>query len=285
MNRKICCVIVTYNCEEIIENTIVSLTGHVEELIIVDNSIKEESVKLINKLKIKYNFLLISNEQNLGIAKALNMGIDLAISRGYHWVLTSDQDSLYNTKIFKAYNYALRQVDNIKDSDVGIFSPNIDYKSELQQLNSENYILNEKDTVITSGSLINTVAYNRIGKFSEILFIDSVDFDFCLKLRNENYTIIQIDNVYLEHFLGQRKQIFGKFQISEHNPIRKYYMYRNHVILTRKFYKTNFYWILKKNVFMILDFFQILLFESKKPRKLISVFRGLKDGILKTDVE
>ena len=64
----------------------------VEKLYLVDNSeISDNGIKkyFINNKKIIY----IENNSNTGVAHALNQGAGLAITDGYDWLLTLDQDS------------------------------------------------------------------------------------------------------------------------------------------------------------------------------------------------
>ena len=54
--------------------------------------------------------------------------------------------------------------------------------------------------------------FDKIGGFDEKLFIDGVDFDFCIRMRKAGYGILRSNNVYLlqEVGKGRSKSLFGK---------------------------------------------------------------------------
>ena len=81
------------------------------------------------------------------------------------------------------------------------------FKSEL---NNEDVI--EVDKCITSASLVPVSAWNDVGGFNEELFIDFVDHDFCAKLKEHGYRILQIGSVKLSHELGKGKKYSILFQ-------------------------------------------------------------------------
>jgi rhamnosyltransferase len=66
---------------------------------------------------------------------------------------------------------------------------------------------------------------------------------------------------------------------SNHNSFRRYYMARNHVLLSKEYFFKFPYFILKLNYFFFLSLIKILLIEEEKKSKLISSMKGLKDGI------
>jgi len=52
---------------------------------------------------------------------------------------------------------------------------------------------------MTSGNLLNLHAVKQIGGFSEDLFIDRVDQEYCLRLRMNNFRVIQVNFVVFDH--------------------------------------------------------------------------------------
>jgi rhamnosyltransferase len=82
------------------------------------------------------------------------------------------------------------------------------------------------DRVITSGNIINLRIWKRIGEFNEQLFIDEVDHEFCYRLRNQGYNIIQIHTCRMYHSLGINKRTLFSHHC-QHEGIRLYYIMRN----------------------------------------------------------
>jgi len=140
----------------------------------------------------------------------------------------------------------------------------------------------EKDVVITSGNLIKSTVLEDINGYNDDLFIDAVDFDLCLRLRNKGYKILMCNNAYLFHSLGEKKQIdlcFMKFTIHTHNCVRKYYMARNHIYIIKNYLFSNSLFCIKKSIFFIILILQSMLFESDRLKSLRCFSLGIKDGI------
>jgi rhamnosyltransferase len=112
------------------------------------------------------------------------------------------------------------------------------------------------------------------------LFIDGVDFDFCMNLNIHGYKVRRLNFCNLIHELGDIKLInfFGrKLVCSNHNYIRRYYMSRNdHYIfdLYSKYFPDYCQ--------MIIDGLKgqarnILFFENNKFKKLVFMKYGFQD--------
>jgi GT2 family glycosyltransferase len=66
------------------------VTGPVAKIAIVDNGPKSDE---LDSLAIKYDKSYITLGTNLGIAKALNAGIEVSLSDGASHIISLDQDS------------------------------------------------------------------------------------------------------------------------------------------------------------------------------------------------
>lgn len=58
---------------------------------------------------------------------------------------------------------------------------------------------------LTSGTLIKLEAWRNIGLFNELLFVDEVDHEFCYRLRSEDYNIVKVNGVFMNHKIGRHK--------------------------------------------------------------------------------
>lgn len=270
---NICAGIVLFNPElgrlnENIEN----IKEQVPLLILVDNGSNNlnDIKKLINDLP---NIVLLKNEKNLGIACALNTILKYAQRENYEWVLTLDQDSVVNDNLIEIYNSFLGKQ---QSKNVGCLTCNIIDRNFESKQNTTAF--KEIDYCITSGSLMNINITLSIGGFDESMFIDKVDCDICINLRKHGYRIIKISYNGLLHEIGHARQInlgFRKWELYNHNSMRRYYMCRNASYLLRKYHN---YYVLKIFMKEIFQFFLVLLFEKNKIEKAIKSIKGFIDG-------
>lgn len=290
--KKISAGIVTYNPKmQRLEENINAIIGQVEEIIVVDNAsanIKEIEQSWADNPKIT----LIKNNENRGIATALNQIMEYSLKQGYVWTLTLDEDSVVPEDMIEKY------MDYIDRGNTAMIVPiicdrvmsEIDIKEEINSA----YTLVEN--AITSGTLMNNLIWKKVGGFTEELFIDYVDFDYCMKVRLAKYDIVRVNSVKLLHELGNATEIklftfleklckdgsewkrrFSELRYTtNHSPKRVYYVTRN------QYYYINHYrpyfdakrlekgmrigWIVK------------LIFEKDRIKKFKAIRNGIKDG-------
>ena len=88
--------VVLYNPQEDVFSNICSYGDLVDYLIVIDNSVTvNQNLKLKLQNKFQSKLFYIENNENLGIATALNIGTNKAINLGSAWNLTMDQDSRF----------------------------------------------------------------------------------------------------------------------------------------------------------------------------------------------
>ena len=122
-----------------------------------------------------------------------------------------------------------------------------------------------------------------MGGFDEKLFIDQVDYDICLSMREKGYKIYEVGFIGFLHEIGEgKKKEFGKFQIKtwNHSPIRRYYGVRNAIWVAKKHNELN---TIRALLGALKHIFIIFIFEENKWKKLKAGLRGLKDGIFKSN--
>lgn len=278
-HQDVCGVIITYNGESTIVNTLLKLKNNVKNIVIVDNYSEDKTIEIIRSLNLD-NVYIVENKTNAGIASALNQGAEYAKKRGFSWILTMDQDSLLADNVLLEMIKVYSTFGEEQKKRIACLAP-IPVMNE-RALRKKDLIYELKDYVITSGNLVKLEHLDLIGGYEEKLFIDSVDFDFCLKLNDFNLLIVQCTNAYMHHELGKLKKIklFGAvFEIHLHSSLRKYYMSRNHIYILKRFFKTNKRFCIKKTFFFLLFLTQIILFESNKKKNLKAIFRGIRHGI------
>lgn len=267
--------IVTFNPDLVkLKRNILSLLkqASLTEIIVVDNHSDnfDEIVQLLRKFKIK----IIRNKDNFGIATALNIIMETAYRSNIGWVLTCDQDSIVPDNLMVDF------LEYTDISNLAVLCPKIFDMNTKIVLNDDNGTeIEDVDECITSGSLNNVQMWKQINGFDDFLFIDSVDFDYCRRLKEAGLRIIQINKVILKHEIGNMKlvNIFGiKVLVLNHNAFRKYYINRNRVYCDYKeFEKLKLVSIL----FFLKSILFIFLFENNKIKKIKATVNGFRDGI------
>lgn len=267
---KLAGVIVFYNPTKDNIANINNILNSLDKLYIIDNS-EDNIIRIQETEKIKY----IKLNENLGIAKALNMGAKLAIKDKYNWLLTLDQDSKITSNIIETMTDFIKN--NQNKINIGLVSPYHDIKAKENILDIE---YEEMIEVMTSGNIINLNAYKKINGFKDWLFIDLVDTEYCMNLNRHGYKVLRLNRLVMEHNLGNliNHKLFGKvYPCYNHNPIRRYYIVRN------TFYINNMYKDLypeyTKHLLRIQkgQVKRILAFENNKFHKLKMMFKGYKD--------
>lgn len=280
---KVAAIIISYNPDNNLLDSINLLINQVEKIIIVDNGSESEKKKNINLIKDINNekIKIIFNQENLGIATALNIGVKDALKQGYNWILTMDQDSKVSSNMIEKMFEVYSTIDESERKDILSIFPNfvderIQSIEENSNMNSYEYV----DADITSGNLLRAEVFDKVGFFDDSLFIDLVDTDFCMRLNEENIKMIKVRDAILYHSLGESqtvKSIFGKFNTSNHSALRRYYMTRNRFYTWEKYKDLNSFTLNRDKKLFKKEFIKIILGENDKINKIKMVFKGYKD--------
>ncbi|QIK70007.1 glycosyltransferase family 2 protein [Erysipelothrix sp. HDW6C] len=276
--NKISAIIVTFNPElERFKFVINSVSTQVNNLIIVDNGSSN-----IGDLKVMFNTddfngEIIENGKNLGIAEALNIGIEHAKQEGTEWVLTLDDDSICSNNFVQS---ALEIIDENPNQFAQI-STNVQYSSARK--NESNDTFTRIKLCITSGSILNVNAWEAVGKFNKELFIDYVDFDFCYRLDKAGYVTIRNNKSFIDHQLGEETKVnmfpfISRYKVVTYNysPIRTYYYTRNRLYCIRKY--CGFSQSIKQLLSLVRFNTKKLLYEKNKGKNIRAIMRGTIDS-------
>ncbi len=256
--EDICAVIVSYNPDQILENNIKTILQQGVKCVIVDNG--STQTELQEKVSEAPDVTLIRFEENRGIAAALNKGLQFCIENSFLLMLTMDQDTVLSPGTIQAL---LDCMNRTEAESVGI---NWDGKAEKDESVS---------FLITSGNLVSVEAAKSIDGYDEKLFIDSVDFDFSLRLTEQGYKQIKVAAAGAEHHLGEARQGSGYIT---HSTQRYYYIYRNHFYLIRKYRRRHRAFCFKKQLALVYDLFRIILFDRERREKLAMLRKGYREA-------
>lgn len=272
MQKEIYAGIITYNPDiSLLRKNISSIINQIDKIVIVDNF--SNNFADIEKIAVENDIILIRNSENKGIACALNQAMEYGKENGYYWMLSLDQDSACPENYYEAVSkyFSLENIGIIApvilDRSLGIVghNPTGNYKSV--------------NTCITSGACTKVDVWDQVGKYDEQMFIDSVDFEFCYRVRRNGYLVIQTSDVQLIHSIGEgkiKKFFFIKKKISEHSPFRCFYIAQNRIYYPRKHHLILY--VLRGNFRNFVSIFQVIFFETDKRNKIIQLIKGWING-------
>lgn len=271
-DNRIATLIISYNPDiAILKKNIDAILNQTAFVLIVDNGSANE-IDIINLISEMSKIQFIENESNLGIAKALNIGMLYLESKGYQWVITLDQDSICEKDML----LCLKQ--NIGDG-IGIVCPKIAYWGWHNHKKLD-LMVQEIEACMTSASLTSLSAWRCVGGFEEDYFIDFVDNEFCMKLRINGYKIIRNNACCLEHRLGNADELvimkFIRIRYSKHISWRYYYIVRNHLLYIQTYKKQINVFV--ENARLFYNMLMGILFSDDRKGTLHYIRLGIKDA-------
>jgi rhamnosyltransferase len=269
--------IVIYNPDEDVFQNIDSFISEIDKLLIFDNSEmantschKELSRRFPSKIEI------VSKNTNVGIGAALNFGVQWALKNEYSWLLTMDQDSSFRDRTYFEEFALFSDKEN-----VAVFSPN--HSGDLGTAGSSASNICDEIIVMTSGNILNLEIYRQVGPFTDKLFIDEVDHDYCLRSHLLGFRIVRFKNAFLNHSLGAPLVVDsyrGRYTASQHSPTRIYYITRNNLYIFQRYFLQLPKFILRRVFNLLILYRDIVLYHQDKRERiekgLLGVFHFIK---------
>ena len=283
-------VIVTYHPDMELRERVEKIRHQVDKLLIIDNKSAPDCVLMIQRISTDLDVDVILNESNFGVAEALNQGFKYAERFGgrYSWVLTLDQDTSCYPSLVQQLIMAYE--DCPFRSEVGIIGTNYQEKTTGRILHKktqaeENW--EEVQNLPTSGCIVSLAAFSEVGDFRRDLFIDYVDTEYCMRLRDKGYRVLISLKIGMIHPLGYyrvsklHKWIRGSSMITNYPPIRHYYWTRNGMILILENFWRDTNWSLNQAYYLFFRrIITILLFEDKKLIKIGNICLGVWHALI-----
>lgn len=270
MKTGILAIVVTYYPnKDLLINNINSFIDNVDKIIIWENTPlqEKEQYRFIDYPKIEYYGDSVNS-----ISRALNFAWHYAQNNDYKFLLTMDQDSIWEN-----FGYFIKHVNEMYNTDDTIYVPQIVPGKILV----ESFCKTE--WAITSGMLIPISALNRLGGYNESFIIDGIDMDICFRAKEMGIDILMLKNGVLKQKYGNptsKKMLFRKFSCSNYSPNRLQEIYSSHIYFLR-FYKISIrgrYDLLKK-CFAIIPI-KVLFYEKNKQRKIFAIIKGIYNGFI-----
>ncbi len=258
VKKKLSIVIISYNVKEYLRGCLASVLESesykdiVSEVFVVDNNSNDFSVEMVKNEFPGVN--LISNQRNLGFAKACNQAIKKSMA---DYILLLNPDTVFPQKDFKKTFFFME-----KDQEVGILGCKmIDIQGNLlysartfptlsTSISSSHSILNrlfpgnplskkyllkdldhsrsaEVDWVSGSCLLVKKEMLDKIGLLDENYFMYAEDVDLCYRAKKAGWKVVYFPEVTFVHYLGKStSQQRLKMLFEHHRSI--YYFYCKH---------------------------------------------------------
>jgi len=284
-SKHVCAVVVTFHPGAELPTRLRSISQQVGAVVMVDNGSADAELAILRDTALSAAVLLVENSENLGLASALNIGIQRAAALGYSWVLLLDQDSRVDgdmVKTLMAVHESFPDKEHLAIIGSG-FRERHRRSPKAAKMESCGVEWDEVTTVITSGSLLSLRAFSHIGPFREDFFIDYVDTEYCVRATANGYRLIRTRRPLMSHSIGkptQHRLLWMKKWTSNHAADRRYYIARNHTVMVRESGKYILgAWAFVSFLSCITALKRITLYEQSKSSKIAAVFRGWWDGV------
>jgi len=263
-------VVVLYKPDNLIKERLLALANESDFLYIVVNQITYPDD--LSNLTTNSKIILLG--ENLGLAKALNIGIkECFTNKNCNYIALFDQDSYISKGTLRSIEKLFH---NQKDKIAAIGHFITDVKKNISN-NLYSPITSIVDYTITSGTVYSRIALETLGLMDETFFIDLIDYEWHLRAKYHGYLTLIANNCILKHNLGDNYICFFGIRKPIHkNTIRHYYITRNQLILIfRNYvplkYKLNFIF---KFIYRIPGY---IIFSKKRISTCRNIIYGVTD--------
>lgn len=285
-------VVVTYGADEEVLENLKTLVAECARVLVVDNGSPAAIMAAMAALP---GVTVLPQRENIGLAAALNAGLEYAANLGCEWVVTFDQDSRPEPGMVAAMVATQR-----RHPRAAVIGPRIHEEESdparyrwvtrheavpflFRRVPCTGADLPAVTMMVTSGSMVEVAAWRELGGFDGALFIDYIDTDFCLRAIRAGRTVAVAGQAVLRHRLGARqtRRVLGRdFRPTHHAAFRHFYMARNRVRMWRRHAWAVPHWAAFDLSFALYNYTRVLLFEEQRWEKVKAIARGTWHGIL-----
>lgn len=299
VSSRVFAVIVAYLPDAMVLQALLdTLLAQTAGVFVVDNTPADDRrVEILCAVFPQDTLRLIRLEKNLGVALALNVGIDAALAAGATHVLLSDQDSLPATNMVDCLQQVLSELveARFKVGAVGPTYTDLHTKKRFPfkaiipgKFFPGEIVADEKNSIvdvlslITSGTLIPVNVFKEVGLMREDFFIDRVDTEWCLRARSHGFMLFGTIRASMYQRMGEHSLMvwYGAWrQVSSYSPIRVYYQIRNSLYMWRLNY-ISLRWKIRNTWYALGVAYSQIFFGRQKRSSLYMSWHGFVDGLL-----
>lgn len=284
MNNTFAIVVTFHPNVAVLKKLLENLCGQVAHVIVVDNGSLIDVNSISGVRQIEWVLL----QKNMGIAYAQNVGIVKAKEYGAASVLLMDQDSMPADNMVQELLQALTGLPNVAavgpvyvsehQNEASVFT-RVEGFRRIKASCDADHPLVQTDALIASGCLIPMSVIDAVGNMRSDLFIDYVDTEWGLRAQAMGYASYAVWSAKMSHQLGSRAIEFMGRNMIVHSPLRRYYQYRNAILLYKmKHIPFNWKLIDASRLFLRAGFYAL----TNQPRALNvkMMLKGLWHGML-----
>ncbi|MEV6237462.1 glycosyltransferase [Lentzea sp. NPDC051838] len=270
---KVTALVTAYHPDErlaaVVESALLTCSG-----VIVSDNTPAASSSAAEKLD-DPGVTVLREGSNRGLAAALNAAVDV-LPADTDVVLLLDQDSVLPPDLVPRLARHLT-------GSIGVVAPNpwdAKHGGSYEKAAQDDRGLIDRYGVMTSGMLVRRECLSAVGRFREDFFVDWVDFDFCLRVRDRGFRVVQDTGALLPHSLGDRREHrIGPWRTHMlHYPAwRHYWVARNSTVLARERRSKDWRWSLGAVRYLVRWAFKTAVFERAH---VTAVLAGFWDGLV-----
>lgn len=290
-------VLVLFNPAEQPDAAIRALATHLGQLIVVDNTAAGHPA--LAGTTLPGNAVLLHNGNRGGLAGAYNRALQWIDSReaveGPRWqhLVFVDEDSdcstllafMSDTRTLQAWlrpgTAAVAPAH--RDRATGLRARHVVlWRWHLCHLPREFDDAREVAFVINSMSVWSLAALRALGPYDEVLAVDHVDTDYCMRARRAGLKVILNGACEFAHSIGERRayRLFGwEMQSGGHGPARRAMIGRNTAWLVRRYLLVEPAFGVLCLVRLAYEAVGIVVAEDARMRKLVQLGRGALRGL------
>ena len=264
----------TFNPDmSILVENIDSYKDQVDKIIICDNSPNP-----INSETLNGNVELISLRGNKGIAKAQNMSLAKGLELGYSHFIEMDQDSKLSADYVKTIISEYLEISQNNTKVFGIGPLAISEKGGFVYHNRDGIDgIFEVDHTLSSGFFFSKCMVEINGDKDEGLFIDLVDWEWCMRAKSKGLSTYVSSNVNIFHSLGDKHINFLGSKLGVPKPFRHYFQFRNTLELCFREY-IPLSWKIKNILKLIFKFIIYPVILDNGFQRFKYICKGINDG-------
>lgn len=279
MNHSVDAVIVLYHPDSQVLETIESLAGQVNKVVIVINAVSDS---LLQQIKSNSKVVVINNSSNVGLATALNAGLNYSFG-----ILKSDFSVLFDQDSQPPVGFIKQLLNEFILSasfNLACIGPRLnDVKGGEAKYGKNNaqFEIRQPRSIPSSGTLISREAFLKIGPMMDALFIDGIDHEWCFRAYHLGFVIKVSDGVEMNHNMGDiGVKFFGEYKPIHRSPFRHYFIVRNSIYLASLSY-IPLRWRVVELIKTVRRIFVYSFVSSNRVESIQLMLKAIYDGIFK----